>query len=195
MKLTSYTDYALRTLMYLAHNRDRLVTIGDIADEHGIAKNHLTKVVHQLGTLGYIETVRGRNGGLRLGCEPGRINIGDVVRHTENDFFMAACFDPNGQGCSYSQACSLKGLLGKATHAFLEVLDQVTLEQMTAPPPVAAKRAAIAPIHFRRPDPTQGQAGATAKQKPAKAAAAKPPAPKAPAARTTVKAVSRKTAR
>lgn len=169
MKLTSYTDYALRTLMYLAHNRDRLVTIGDIADEHGIAKNHLTKVVHQLGTLGYVDTVRGRNGGLRLGCEPSNINIGEVVRHTETDFFMAACFDASGPGCSYSPACSLKGLLGKATHAFLEVLDSVTLEQMTAPPPVAAKRAAIAKIHFQRPDPAQANPPAKPAAKPAPA--------------------------
>ncbi|HEU4853342.1 MAG TPA: Rrf2 family transcriptional regulator [Telluria sp.] len=187
MKLTSYTDYALRTLMYLAHNRDRLVTIGDIADEHGIAKNHLTKVVHQLGTLGYIDTVRGRNGGLRLGCEPSKINIGEVVRHTENDFFMASCFDANGQGCSYSPSCSLKGLLGKATYAFLEVLDGVTLEQMTAPPPVAGKRAGIAKIHFHRPDPTQAKA-------PAKAAAKPVPEAKAVKARTAPGA-ARKTAR
>ena len=162
MKLTSYTDYALRTLMYLVHNRDRLVTIADIADEHGIAKNHLTKVVHQLGTLGYIDTVRGRNGGLRLACEPSSINIGEVVRHTENDFNMAACFDSQGPGCSYSSNCSLKGLLGKATYAFLEVLDGVTLDQMSGPPPMAAKRASIAPIHFKRPDPTQPKPPAAA---------------------------------
>ena len=167
MKLTSYTDYALRTLMYLAHNRDRLVTISDIADEHGIAKNHLTKVVHQLGTLGYVETVRGRNGGLRLGCEPSDINIGEVVRHTESDFFMAACFDSQGPGCLYSASCSLKGLLGKATHAFLAVLDGVTLDQMAGPPPVAAKRAGIAPIHFHRPDPTRAAPAAKGTARPA----------------------------
>lgn len=188
MKLTSYTDYALRTLMYLAHNRDRLVTIGDIADEHGIAKNHLTKVVHQLGMLGYIDTVRGRNGGLRLGCEPSKINIGEVVRHTENDFFMASCFDANGQGCTYSPSCALKGLLGKATYAFLEVLDGVTLEQMAAPAPVAAKRAGISKIHFHRPDPTQAKPSAKPLAKPA--AQAKTAKPK-----TAAGAVARKTAR
>src|SRR6478672_11006356 len=80
MRLTSYTDYALRTLMFLALNRERLVTIGDIAETHHIAKNHLTKVVHQLGTLGYVETVRGRSGGLRLGREPEDIRVGDVAR-------------------------------------------------------------------------------------------------------------------
>lgn len=137
MKLTSYTDYALRTLMYLAMNRDHLVTIQDIADAHQIAKNHLTKVVHQLGMLGLVETVRGRHGGLRLGRDPAEINVGEVVRNTENDFFIAECFDPGKPGCIYSASCALKGALGRANAAFLDVLDGVTLDTLTAP---AAKR-------------------------------------------------------
>lgn len=131
MKLTSYTDYALRTLMYLAMNRDRLVTIQDIADAHRIAKNHLTKVVHQLGMLGLVETVRGRNGGLRLGREPSEIRVGDVVRSTESDFFIAECFDPERPGCIYSASCALKGVLGRANAAFLGVLDGITLDTLT----------------------------------------------------------------
>ena len=95
MRLTSYTDYALRTLIFLGMNRDRLVTIQDIADLHGISKNHLMKVVHQLGVTGMVDTVRGRNGGLRLKREPADINIGEVVRNTETDFYMAECFDPD----------------------------------------------------------------------------------------------------
>lgn len=130
MRLTAYTDFSLRTLIFLAMNREQLVTVQQIADAHGIAKNHLTKVVHRLGMLGYIDTVRGRNGGLRLGREPADINIGEVVRHTETDFHMASCFDPTSTGCMYSVSCALKGVLGKATAAFLEVLDSVTLEQM-----------------------------------------------------------------
>ena len=130
MRLTAYTDYSLRTLIFLAMNRERLVTIQEIAETHGIAKNHLTKVVHRLGTLGYISTVRGRNGGLRLGREPADINIGDVVRHTETDFHMAPCFDLASVGCMYLPACALKGVLGEATAAFLNVLGAVTLEQM-----------------------------------------------------------------
>lgn len=130
MRLTAYTDYSLRTLIFLAMNREQLVTIQQIADVHGIAKNHLTKVVHRLGTLGYIDTVRGRNGGLRLGREPAEINIGEVVSHTETDFYMAPCFDDVAAGCMYSSACALKGVLGKATAAFLDVLGSVTLEQM-----------------------------------------------------------------
>ena len=130
MRLTAYTDYSLRTLIFLAMNREQLVTIQEIADTHGIAKNHLTKVVHRLGTLGYIDTVRGRNGGLRLGREPADINIGEVVRHTETDFHMASCFDAASTGCMYSAACALKVVLGQATAAFLDVLGGVTLEQM-----------------------------------------------------------------
>lgn len=128
MRLTSYTDYALRTLIYLALNREGLVTIQDIADAHQIAKNHLTKVVNHLSVMGLVESVRGRNGGLRLGREPADICIGDVVRQTEGDFFMAECFNPETQDCLYSSSCSLKGVLGQATQAFLSVLDGVTLE-------------------------------------------------------------------
>lgn len=130
MRLTTYTDYALRTLMYLAANRQQLVTIQDIADAHNIAKNHLTKVVHQLGILGYVESLRGRNGGLRLGREPDQINIGAVVRSTEPDFYMAECFDPSKNHCIMSAACSLKGVLYRATAAYLTVLDGVTLDNL-----------------------------------------------------------------
>ena len=129
MRLTAFTDYALRTLMYLAAHRDELVTVQQIADDHGIAKNHLTKVVHQLGQLGYIETIRGRNGGLRLGREPSDIVVGDVVRQTENDFYMAACFDEQSAGCIYASMCGLKGALARATQAYLAVLDDMTLAQ------------------------------------------------------------------
>ena len=128
MKLTDYTDYTLRTLMYLGYNRDRLVTIQDIADLHGISKNHLMKVVHQLGLSGVVETVRGRNGGLKLKKEPADINIGEVVRNTESDFYMAECFDRAHNQCVYTPSCVLKDVLRSATAAYLDVLDGVTLE-------------------------------------------------------------------
>lgn len=130
MRLTAYTDYSLRTLMYLALNQDRLVTIQDIAQAHGISKNHLMKVVHQLGLSGMVETVRGRNGGLRLKMPANQINVGAVVRHTETDFFMAECFNRDSNTCVYSQACALKGVLAAATEAYLAVLDAVTLGQL-----------------------------------------------------------------
>lgn len=130
MRLTSYTDYTLRTLMYLGMNRDRLVTIQDIAELHGISKNHLMKVVHQLGLSGMVETVRGRNGGLKLKKEPAEINIGAVIRNTETDFFMAECFDRASNACVYAPSCILKGVLRTATEAYLAVLDGATLEDL-----------------------------------------------------------------
>jgi Rrf2 family transcriptional regulator, nitric oxide-sensitive transcriptional repressor len=155
MRLTAYTDYSLRTLMYLALNREQLATIQEIADVHGIAKNHLTKVVHQLGMLGYVITIRGRNGGLRLAREPSLINIGEVVRHTETDFHMASCFDEQSSGCSYSAACALQAALGRATSAFLAVLDAVTLEQMLVrekhdPASTASRRPQVVALHLKR---------------------------------------------
>lgn len=154
MRLTAYTDYSLRTLMYLALNRGQLTTIQEIADLHGIAKNHLTKVVHQLGMLGYVTTIRGRNGGLRLAREPVQINIGEVVRHTETDFHIASCFDPASTGCIYSPACALQGALGKATGAFLAVLDGLTLEQTLvreerAPGPITARPQQTVALHLK----------------------------------------------
>ncbi|MHB1201138.1 MAG: RrF2 family transcriptional regulator [Polaromonas sp.] len=150
MRLTTYTDYALRTLIHLAANRDRLVTIQDIAAVHGIAKNHLTKVVHQLGLLGVIETVRGRNGGIKLGKEPAQINIGAVVRSTERDFFMAECFDKNRNECLYSPSCMLKDVLVSATAAYLQVLDGVTLDHIIKKSGVrGGNGGAPKPVRFR----------------------------------------------
>lgn len=151
MRLTSYTDYALRSLIFLGLNRDRLVTIQDIADLHGISKNHLMKVVHQLGVSGMVETVRGRNGGLRLKREPADINIGEVVRNTETDFYMAECFDPDKVGCAYSASCTLKGVLSAATAAYLKVLDGVTLADMLVNVKTGERAGAPVVFHPREP--------------------------------------------
>jgi len=161
MRLTTYTDYALRTLMYLAANRERLVTIQDIADAHNIAKNHLTKVVHQLGIMGVVESLRGRKGGLRLGREPDQINIGAVVRLTEPDFYMAECFDPGKSHCIMSAACSLKDVLNDATTAYLAVLDGITLDYlMKTSGKRNAPQASFKSIPIR-PQPTGPQASQT----------------------------------
>lgn len=130
MRLTTFTDYSLRTLLYLGAGGDRLVTIEDIAATHAISKNHLMKVVHQLGVAGYIETVRGRNGGLRLKRAPGDINLGALVRATEPDFYMAECFGPGGTHCALSGGCLLKQALMRATAAYLAALDQQTLADL-----------------------------------------------------------------
>lgn len=130
MRLTMYTDYSLRTLMYLAlQPKDRLSTIQDIADAYNISKNHLMKVTHQLGLLGYIETIRGRGGGIRLQIDPKDINIGQVVRKTEDDFHLVECFSENNL-CVVSPQCRLKGMLGQALQAFIQVLDQYTLQDV-----------------------------------------------------------------
>ncbi|WP_151448876.1 RrF2 family transcriptional regulator [Lacisediminimonas profundi] len=130
MRLTDYTDYTLRTLIYLGLHRDHLVTIREISDAYGISNNHLTKVVHQLGLSGMVQTTRGRGGGLCLAREPGEINIGAVVRLTEPDFNMVECFDQARNDCVLAPACQLKDLLRRATQAWLAVLDEVTLEQI-----------------------------------------------------------------
>ena len=130
MRLTDYTDYSLRTLMYLGMHRDKLVTIQDIADAYGISKSHLMKVVHQLGVAGLVETIRGRSGGLRLGKEPDKINIGEVVRGTEPDFMMVECFNRKINECVLSPSCELQGVLLRATNAYLDVLDGVTLADL-----------------------------------------------------------------
>ena len=145
MRLTSFTDYTLRTLLHLGSHRDRLVTIQEIADLHSISKNHLMKVVNELARNGVVETIRGRNGGFRLAHEPEDINIGAVVRMSESDFYMAECFDPAGTPCGLVQACRLKGVLGSATKAYLDELDRHTLASLLPEP---APRAT--PVAFHR---------------------------------------------
>lgn len=152
MRLTTYTDYTLRTLIYLGRQQGRSTTIRDIADAYGISKNHLMKVVHQLGVAGLVETVRGRNGGLRLKLAPEDINLGAVIRATEPDFFMAECFDVEHNRCTLAPACGLQGVLHSAVGAFLAVLDRSTLASLlqgTGTPP-GDTAARIAPIRLQR---------------------------------------------
>ncbi|OEY65514.1 RrF2 family transcriptional regulator [Marinobacter sp. X15-166B] len=126
MHITRYTDYSLRVLMYLAVQGDGLTTIQQIADGYQISRNHLMKVVHQLNLQGYIETVRGKHGGMRLRMAPAEINVGALVRQTEQDFNLVECF-ADGQRCKITPVCGLKGVLAEALQAFLETLDRYTL--------------------------------------------------------------------
>lgn len=151
MRLTTYTDYALRTLLHVGANPGRLVTVEEIATLHAISRNHMTKVVHQLGVFGVVETVRGRSGGLRLAQPAGAINIGAVVRFTESDFYMAACFDREGVPCGLDHACGLKKILVDATAAYLAVLDATTLADLLPGP---AQAHAVMQFH-RPPRPRQ----------------------------------------
>lgn len=131
MKLTNYTDYSLRVLIFLAtRNSNKLVNIKDIADTYSISKNHLMKVIYDLGKLGYVETIRGRNGGIRLGKGPEQIIIGEVIRKTEDDFNLVECFSKETNNCILSPNCGLKHVLNKALSAYLAVLDQYTLQDV-----------------------------------------------------------------
>ncbi|MDQ2802949.1 MAG: Rrf2 family transcriptional regulator [Pseudomonadota bacterium] len=133
MRLTVYTDYSVRLLMYLAiTDDDALVTIGEVADAYGIAKNHLTKVAHQLGLAGYVETVRGKGGGLRLAKPAQAIGLGEVVRRAEPDTALVPCFEPLCAPCPIVPACGLRGALHEARQAFLAVLDQYTLADLVS---------------------------------------------------------------
>jgi Rrf2 family nitric oxide-sensitive transcriptional repressor len=133
MRLTVYADYSLRVLIYVGLKPDGLATIAEISESYGISRNHLMKVVHQLGLLGYLANVRGRNGGIRLAKTPSAINIGEVVRQVEDDMALVQCFDSTASRCRIEPACVLRLALGEALAAFLGVLDGHTLEDLIAP--------------------------------------------------------------
>jgi Rrf2 family nitric oxide-sensitive transcriptional repressor len=134
MRLTQWTDYSLRVLMYCAASADRAepVTIGEIAARHAISRSHLTKIVMTLAAAGYLETTRGRGGGLRLLRPAADITVGEVVRATEGDFALAECFDRAG-ACRLDGRCRLKATLQRALAGYLAVLDGVTLADLVAP--------------------------------------------------------------
>lgn len=133
LRLTLYTDYALRLLVYLGINGDRNVTIAEIAKTYSVSTNHLMKVAHQLGVAGYVLTVRGRSGGLRLAKPPEAIGLGEVIRHTEPDMALVQCFSPVDAHCAIRRFCVLRTALERAKAAFLEVLDGYTLGDLAEP--------------------------------------------------------------
>jgi Rrf2 family nitric oxide-sensitive transcriptional repressor len=133
MRLTVYTDFSLRVLMFLGLKSDGLATIAEIAEAYGISKNHLMKVAHQLGLAGYLETVRGKGGGLRLARRPQDIVLGEVVRRTEPDMALVPCLAPDDTSCTIFPSCVLRGALSEARDAFLSVLDRHTLADLVRP--------------------------------------------------------------
>ncbi len=130
MRLTVYTDYSLRMLIYLAVTDDGLAPIAEVAGAYRISKTHLNKVAHQLGRAGYVTTVRGKGGGLRLARPAREIGLGAVVRHVEPDMALLPCFDPLDASCPIIPACGLRGALREARQALLAVLDRYTLEDL-----------------------------------------------------------------
>jgi Rrf2 family nitric oxide-sensitive transcriptional repressor len=131
MKLTSFTDYSLRVLIYLAADPRRRTIISEISTSFAISENHLTKVVHFLAKHGWVSTVRGKGGGLMLAKAPASIGLGDVVRDTEGAAMPAECFALDEGNCAISQYCRLRGVLGEAVDAFYAVLDRYTLADIT----------------------------------------------------------------
>ena len=132
MQLTLYSDYSLRVLIYLAVAPERIATIEEVARSYDISKAHLTKVVHQLGRRGYVETLRGRRGGIRLARPPQEIGVGQVVRAMEENLALVECFDPAHSRCAIQTACGLRPVLDEALAAFLAVLDRYTLADLVA---------------------------------------------------------------
>jgi Rrf2 family nitric oxide-sensitive transcriptional repressor len=146
MRLTAFTDYSLRVLIFLAAEPGRRATIGEIAKAFGVKENHLTKVVHFLGKAGLLANVRGKGGGLDLAQAPEDIVVGTVVRLTEGEALPAECFGEDGGHCSIVRSCRLRGVLGEAVDAFYLVLDAYTLEDLVS------NRKTLAPLLFVPPE-------------------------------------------
>ncbi|MFY0736379.1 RrF2 family transcriptional regulator [Aurantimonas sp. NFXS3] len=136
MRLTLYTDYALRLLMYLALKPGQLATVKEVSEAFGISRTHLMKVAPNLVRGGFVESVRGRGGGVRLKQRPEEIRVGEVVRSTEeafDGFRIVECFNPERNSCRITGACRLRGVLHEALDAYMNVLDRSTLADLTVP--------------------------------------------------------------
>lgn len=144
MRLTTFTDYSLRVLMYVAAHPEGRATIAEIAEAYDISEHHLTKVVHFLGKEGYLENIRGRGGGLMLAREPASINVGDVVKRTEGGDIPAECFARESNTCAITPDCKLKHALADAVDSFYGALRKYTLED------VVKNRKALGKVLFAR---------------------------------------------
>jgi Rrf2 family transcriptional regulator, nitric oxide-sensitive transcriptional repressor len=129
MRLTAFSDYSMRVMMYLGLQHGQLATISDIAQAYRISENHLTKVVHHLAQHSYVETVRGKGGGLRLARAPNTVNIGEMIRNCEGEAGLLPCLDEEDT-CCIQPSCKLMGILREAQVAMFAVLDQYTLSDL-----------------------------------------------------------------
>ncbi len=129
MNITRFTDYSLRVLIYVAINEKELATIKSIAEQYEISKNHLMKVVQELSAQGYLQAIRGKNGGIRLGKPADSINVGELVKRFEADSTLVECFGSNNQ-CVITPACQLKTMFAEAMEAFFDSLSQYTLADL-----------------------------------------------------------------
>jgi Rrf2 family nitric oxide-sensitive transcriptional repressor len=133
MRLTAFTDYCLRALIYVALKRGELATIDEIAERYAINRNHLVKVIFRLGQLGYLDTMRGKGGGVRLAKDPAKINLGTLVRQTEDDLALVECFQDENCSCVIEPACVLRKALHQALDAFFRTLDEYTVADLLRP--------------------------------------------------------------
>lgn len=133
MRLSTFSDYSLRVLIYLGLQKERLATIAEIAEVYAISENHLMKVVHQLSRSGYVETVRGKGGGMRLARAPREISVGEVIRQTETDLELVECFAAESS-CRIQPACDLRAVLQEALDAMFLVLDGYSLADLLKRP-------------------------------------------------------------
>ncbi|WP_085314606.1 RrF2 family transcriptional regulator [Derxia lacustris] len=145
MKLTNFTDYSIRVLIYLATDPLRRATIAEIATAFGISENHLMKVVHHLARVGWINSVRGKGGGLELALDPENIVVGELVRSTEGAALPAECFDKATNTCVITKACGMRDVFAEAVEAFYAVLDGYTLADLMG------KRNKVAKLLFGKP--------------------------------------------
>ncbi len=133
MHINSFTDYALRVLIQAALRAPERVTIDEVATAYGISRNHLIKVINELGRAGFLTTHRGRSGGFTLARPADRIRIGEVVRFGETAP-LCECFDVANNACVITPACKLKGMLAEALRAFMQTLDKYTVADICAKP-------------------------------------------------------------
>ena len=146
MRFTTYTDYSLRVLMYLARHTQDTATISELSDFFKISRNHLVKIVHHLGQIGYLETTRGRAGGIKLAKSAKEIRLGDVVLQTEPSSNLLECITPHSSNCVIDKQCRLKGILATAQRDFIQGLNQYSLQYFATPANKSADLFKMIPI-------------------------------------------------
>ncbi|WP_428003452.1 RrF2 family transcriptional regulator [Acidovorax sp.] len=148
MRLTLFTDYSLRVLLVLASRTGALVTIADITEAFDISQAHLMKVTHALGKTGWVDTVRGRNGGMRLAVDPRKLSLGEVVRRLEADFALVECMGEDNH-CVLTGGCGLEAALRQATEVFLRELDRYSIADLVNTSPALAQLALWQPVTWK----------------------------------------------
>lgn len=130
MQLSKFTDYAFRSLIYLANNKEKICTVEELAKELEVSEHHLKKVIHKLGKTEYIKSIKGRSGGLKLGLQPKEINLGEVLKLTEDNLNIVECFNKENTCPFIKNGCKLKGIINKSLNKFIEEFSQYSLEDI-----------------------------------------------------------------